>query len=179
MTSQPASSDLSEIQPASSSEDASGQTVFAATYKNTAISKLMGETKGPSTTIPSSENTQAVQAPVQQSQHPQAIMAGHEPTVSQTAPTTERLQTVPGFDSKSPVQGQNMNTGGFRSSSGVPSEDELAQLYSNEAEGSQVLKLKSLCICMVPLVGLLVMAFCSKQKLRQLQFAVVKRAVLY
>lgn len=149
MTSQPAGSDFSEIQPASSSnEDASGQTVFAAPYKNTAISKLMGETKGPSTTIPPNETTQVVQTPAQQSQHPQATMAGPEPTVSQTAPTTERLQTVPGFDSKSPVQGQNMNTGGFRSSSGVPSEDELAQLYSNEAEGSQVLAVKSSCTCM-------------------------------
>ena len=64
-------------------------------------------------------------------------MAGPEPTVSQTAPTTERLQTVPGFDSKSSGQGQNMSTGGFRSSS-VPSEDEVSQLYPNEGEGGQV-----------------------------------------
>ena len=173
MTSQPASSDFSEIQPASSSEDANGQTVFAAPYKSTAISKLMGETKGPSTTIPPSEITQGVQTPVQQAQHPQATTAGPETTVSQTAPTTERLQTVPGFDSKLPVQGQNMNTGGFRSSSGVPSEDELAQLYSNEAEGSQVLMVRSTCICVFFVVGLLIMAFCSKQVLRQLQYAVI------
>lgn len=64
-------------------------------------------------------------------------MAGPEPTVSHTAPTTERLQTVPGFDSRSPVQGQNMSTGGFRSSS-VPSEDEVSQLYPNEGEGEAV-----------------------------------------
>lgn len=149
MTSQPASSDFSEIQPASSSEDASGQTIFAAPYKNTAISKLMGETKGPSTTIPPNETTQGVQTPAQQSQHTQATtMAGFGPAVSQTAPTTERLQNVPGFDSKSPGPGQNMTTGGFRSSSGVPSEDELAQLYSDEAEGSQVLAVKSSFLCM-------------------------------
>ena len=104
----------------------------------------MGETKGPSTTIPPSGTSQAVQTPPQQAPHPQATMAGPEPTVSQTAPTAERLQTVPGFDNKLPVQGQNMNTGGFRSSSGVPSEHELAQLYSNEAERSQVLTFKTI-----------------------------------
>ena len=114
----------------------------------------MSETKGPSTTVPPNETLQAVQTPVQQSSHPQATMAGPEATVSQTAPTNERLQTVPGFDSKSPVQGQNMNSGGFRSSSGVPSEDELAQLYSNEAERSQVyLQLNSMCIFIITCSG--------------------------
>ena len=145
MTNQPASSDFSEIQPASNSEDASGQTVFAAPYKNTAISKLMSETKGPSTTIPPSEPTRTLS---QQSQQPQATIAGPEPTVSQTAPTTESLQTVPGCDSRSSGQGQNMSTGGFRSSS-VPSEDEVSQLYPNEGEGGQVSAIKSN-VCMVP-----------------------------
>lgn len=108
----------------------------------------MNETKGPSTTIPPSEPTRSPQTLSQQSQHPQATMAGPEPTVSQTAPTTERLQTVPGFDSRSPGQGQNMSTGGFRSSS-VPSEDEVSQLYPNEGEGGQVSALKSNGVCMV------------------------------
>lgn len=135
--SQPASSDLSEIQPASTRDDTSGQTVFAAPYKNTAISKLMSQTKGPSTTVPPTETSQSVQNLAPQSQYPEATISGPQATVSETAPTSERVQTVSGFETKSP-QGQNMNTGGFRSSSGVPSEDELAQLYSNDAEAAQV-----------------------------------------
>ena len=98
----------------------------------------MAETTGPSTTIPPSTSSQLTQSAQQQSQHPQATTAAPEPEVTESEPNTERVQTVPGFDSKASAQGQNMNTGGFRSSSGVPSEDELAQLYSNDAQGSQV-----------------------------------------
>lgn len=138
VASQP-TSEFSEIQPASSSEDVSGQTVFATPYKNTAISKLMAETKGPSTTVPAvTENSQSAQNPAT-SQQPQRS----EPEVEQSAPplTSEKVQSVAGYDNSSeavPAQGQNMATGGFRSSSGVPSEDELAQLYSNELGGAQV-----------------------------------------
>lgn len=110
----------------------------------------MSQTRGPSTTIPPSESTQSAQNLAPLSQDPQATMSGPQTTVSQTAPTTERLQNVPGFESKSPVQGHNLNTGGFRSSSGVPSEDELAQLYTNDAEAAQVSALNSFCMCKTP-----------------------------
>ncbi|KAL0017770.1 hypothetical protein WJX77_001053 [Trebouxia sp. C0004] len=141
--SQPASQ-FSEIQPASSSEDVSGQTIFATPYKNTAITKLMGETSGPSTTVAASTESSSSQAPYTPSpvreQQPQvshpAEQAAHR---SGSSLTTERVQGVAGVDKSSqaaPVQGQNMATGGFRSSSGVPSEDELNQLYSNE-DGAQ------------------------------------------
>ncbi|KAL3153612.1 hypothetical protein ABBQ32_013217 [Trebouxia sp. C0010 RCD-2024] len=93
----------------------------------------MSQTRGPSTTIPPSETSQSAQNLSPQAQYPQATMSGPQATVSQTAPTTE-----PGFENKLPVQGQNLNSGGFRSSSGVPSEDELAQLYTNDAEAAQV-----------------------------------------
>ncbi len=114
--------------------------MFATPYKNTAISKLMSKTTGPSTTVPASTESGSSQAaytpsPVRQQQpqvsHP-VEHAAHRPGPSLT---TERVQDVAGFDKPSqaaPVQGQNMATGGFRSSSGVPSEDELNQLYPNE-----------------------------------------------
>lgn len=98
----------------------------------------MAETTGPSTTVPPSSNQSSQVAP-QQSQHPQASAAAPEPTVRQTETNTERFQAVPDSDNKTSAQGQNLNTGGFRSSSGVPSEDELAQLYSNDAQASQVI----------------------------------------
>ena len=135
--SHPAASDFSEIQPASSTEDVSGQTTFASPYKNTAISKLMSETKGPSTTVPDTETSMSTQ-PTQMSPPPRATAAAPEHTVSHTAPTTERIQAVPGFDTRSSAKEQALNTGGFRSSSGVPSEDELAQLYASEGQAGQV-----------------------------------------
>ncbi|KAL0024099.1 hypothetical protein WJX79_006862 [Trebouxia sp. C0005] len=139
--SQPAS-EFSEIQPASSAEDVSGQTVFATPYKNTAITKLMSETTGPSVTVPASTESSNSQAaytpsPVRQQQPQVPHPVEHATHRSGPSLTTERIQDVAGFDKSSqpaPVQGQNVATGGFRSSSGVPSEDELNQLYANEAE---------------------------------------------
>ena len=143
-------SEFSEIQPASSSEDATPQTVFAAPYKQTAIAKLMTETKGPSTTVPSThegDNSQTTRTAASMQQEPQASELAAEQSLPQGiqsggAPvTSERVRRVSGYDNSSEpaaVQGQNMNTGGFRSSSGVPSEDELAQLYTNEVGVAQV-----------------------------------------
>ncbi|KAL0055654.1 hypothetical protein WJX82_002810 [Trebouxia sp. C0006] len=97
--------------------------------------------------------------PVAQTQQPSLIQREEQAQVQQgtegskashrSGPslTTERVQDVAGFDKSSqaaPAQGQNMATGGFRSSSGVPSEDELNELYTNEAgaqgRGGQVSK---------------------------------------
>ena len=119
--------------------------MFATPYKNTAISKLMNETTGPSTTVPASTESGSSQAahapsPVRQQQPQVSHPVEHAAHRSGPSLTTERVQDVAGFDKSSqavPVQGQNMATGGFRSSSGVPSEDELNQLYSNK-DGAQV-----------------------------------------
>ena len=105
----------------------------------------MSETTGPSTTIPANTESSSSQAaytpsPVRQQQPQVSDPMEHAAHRSGPSLTTERVQDVAGFDKSSqaaPVQGQNMATGGFRSSSGVPSEDELAQLYSNE-DGAQV-----------------------------------------
>ena len=139
-------SEFAEIQPAGASEDASSQTVFAPGYKNNAISKLMAETTGPSTTVPASRDTESARpaetdssAITQQQPRSQVSHAPAASSVSQTQSTaapvsSERVQNVSGFDSTGETAlpaGHNMTTGGFRSSSGVPSEDELNQLYTN------------------------------------------------
>ncbi len=105
----------------------------------------MSETTGPSTTVPASTESSSSQAaytpsPVRQQQPQVSHPVEHGAHRSGPSLTSERVQDVAGFDKSgqaAPVQGQNMATGGFRSSSGVPSEDELAQLYSNE-DGAQV-----------------------------------------
>lgn len=109
----------------------------------------MSETKGPSTTVPPSVETSGSQAanvsspvPEQQPRAAQPVEQAALHTADPIEPslTSERVQNVAGFDSANegaPVQGQNMATGGFRSSSGVPSEDELNQLYTSEV-GAQV-----------------------------------------
>ncbi len=105
----------------------------------------MSETTGPSTTVPASTESSSSQAaytpsPVRQQQPQVSHPVEHASHRSGPSLTTERVQDVAGFDKSSqaaPVQGQNMATGGFRSSSGVPSEDELNELYANEA-GAQV-----------------------------------------
>ena len=150
--SQPAS-EFAEIQPAGASEDVSNQTVFAPGYNNNAIPKLMSETTGPSTTVPPSRDTE-VTRPAQadssaiaqqqpRSQVSQAPAAAFVPQTQSTAApvSSERVQNVSGFDNTGETAlpaGHNMTTGGFRSSSGVPSEDELNQLYTNSVGNSQV-----------------------------------------
>ena len=109
----------------------------------------MSETTGPSTTVPASTESSSSQAaftpsPVRQQQPQVSHPVEHASHRSGPSLTTERVQDVAGFDKSSqaaPAQGQNMATGGFRSSSGVPSEDELNELYANEA-GAQVSILK-------------------------------------
>ena len=105
----------------------------------------MSETTGPSTTVPAgteSGSSQAAYTPSPARQQQPQVSHPVEQASHRSGPslTTERVQDVAGFDKSSqaaPAQGQNMATGGFRSSSGVPSEDELNELYANEA-GAQV-----------------------------------------
>lgn len=120
----------------------------------------MSETKGPSTTVPPSMETSSSQAanvssPVPEQQprtaEPVEQAALHTADPIEPSLTSERVQNVAGFDTSNeaaPVQGQNMATGGFRSSSGVPSEDELNQLYTSEV-GVQVRSVS----CCPPLIA--------------------------
>ena len=129
----------------------------------------MSETTGPSVTVPASTESSNSQAaytpsPVRQQQPQVPHPVEHATHRSGPSLTTERIQDVAGFDKSSqpaPVQGQNMATGGFRSSSGVPSEDELNQLYANEAE-AQVSILKKEKASITHAVVLYVQLNCSQ-----------------
>lgn len=122
---------VSEFQPVSDIEPVTAegtQTTSAGSDRHSAIRHAAAEVRGrPSATVPETRHTERTLSgrvidrvsPIQQSSTGQA-------------PVNERVQNVPGWTPTSDIStSQGTSDPNLRSGSGVPSEDEVAQLYSN------------------------------------------------
>ena len=121
---------VSEIQPASTGVS---QVSEAAPYRNSAISQAAAEVKGrPSVTVPEPRPTGSTAAG--------RVVDRISPRQQSTgqAAANERVQSVPGWTPSNDVTTDEASDPNLRSGSGVPSEAEVAQLYSNARNSADV-----------------------------------------